>query len=107
LLGDEGEVTPEILEHLLSRKRTRASVRPQPVALAPRAEAILRLLKGGWTSAAEIASAVDTSTRTVNRELWHLVQRGLVESAGEARARRYRVSPPTGARRDSSRWHRA
>jgi DNA-binding NtrC family response regulator len=95
LLSDDHVLGPAIVEQALaSRRRSRAAPSPR---LAPRAEAVLRLLRGGWRSAPHVAERLGVSTRTVNRELQQLSHRGLVETCGEARARRYR------ARRDSSR----
>ncbi len=98
LLSDEAVVGPEIVSQVLASRRQTASSRPE--RLAPRAEAVLRLLRGGWRSAPQLATRLGVSTRTVNRELRRLEEGGLILTSGHARARRYRCTQDE--RRDSS-----
>jgi len=87
LLSDGDTVPPDVIEQLL-RGRAQRQLRPS-LRLAPRAGEILQRLSGGWRSASELARDLGVSTRTINRELAQLMARGLVESFGRARARRY------------------
>lgn len=87
VLADGAEITPEtvrvvIAQHL--RIRSGADAAPPH-----RDDAILAALRDGWSSATELASRVGCSSRTVNRVLAPLVERGLVVAVGAARARRY------------------
>jgi transcriptional regulator of acetoin/glycerol metabolism len=98
LLSDGDTVPPEVVRRALCgrrRARERGSRR-----LAPRAAAIMDRVTQGWWSAPSLASALGISTRTVNRELAALMDQGLVERYGQARASRYRAVGD--ARRDSS-----
>ena len=98
VLSDGDVVGPEILHHVLDgRRRTGRAKTPN---VPPRAAAILRMLKKGWRSAPVLAERLGVSTRTVNRELRQLADRGLVRVSGDARARRYRSAGAP--RRDSS-----
>ncbi|MDJ0522436.1 MAG: sigma-54 dependent transcriptional regulator [Planctomycetota bacterium] len=89
LLSQDDVLGPEIMDQVLASRR-RITTAPT-TRLAPRAESILRLLRRGWRSAPHVADRLGVSTRTVNREIRRLAQNGLVESSGEARARRYRA----------------
>ena len=76
LLSDEPVLGPEVFEDVIrSRQRARARSAPPEDRLAPRAGAIVRLLKRGWQSAPGISRELGVSTRTINRELKHLTQR--------------------------------
>jgi DNA-binding NtrC family response regulator len=94
LLVDGPEVTPEVLDRLLA-ERSRQSRRPAPPSsLGPRATRILEALASRWRTAADLAAHLSVSNRTVNREIRRLLDRGLVEAHGRARARSYRRAPP-------------
>ncbi|MDJ0974233.1 MAG: sigma 54-interacting transcriptional regulator [Planctomycetota bacterium] len=100
LLTDAPQVGPEVIEHLLERRRAQA-LRPERrrSSLSPRATAVLTTMSHEWWSAPRLAQALGVSTRTVNRELTRLMDSGLVEALGQARARRYRTTSDC---RDSS-----
>ncbi len=97
LLADGDVVHADVIRNILAgRKRARAAPEPR---LAPRAAAILKKLAEAWWSAPALARELGVSTRTVNRELARLLDEGLVERFGEARASRYRDAAAVG--RDS------
>jgi DNA-binding NtrC family response regulator len=88
LLSDDDEITPETLGRLLAQRRARDRS-PAAYRGGPRAERVLLALGSRWLSAPVLARELGVSTRTMNRELANLVDQGLVESHGAARARRY------------------
>jgi len=93
VLTEGGEITPEIVRGVMAQRRAiRRQVAAGSGVGAPRSareDSILPLLGDGWVSAADIASRLGVSVRTVNRDLSTLVARGLVDSVGSASARRY------------------
>ncbi|MFV1959027.1 MAG: sigma 54-interacting transcriptional regulator [Planctomycetota bacterium] len=94
LLVEGPEITPEILETLLAGRTARRPPAPHPARLGPRSERILVALGHRWLSAPALARALGVSARTVNRELRRLLEQGMVEAHGEARARAYRRAVP-------------
>jgi DNA-binding NtrC family response regulator len=88
LLAEGPLLTPDLLDRLLEGRRE-ARALTAPSRLAPRSQAVLEAAGGRWISATDIALALKTSVRTVNREITDLVGRGLLRSAGQARACRY------------------
>jgi DNA-binding NtrC family response regulator len=96
VLAEAGEISPALLSGIMEQRQAArgASHLPRPT-LGPRAESILHALESGWLSAGEIATRLGVSVRTVNRDLSALVAGGWIESAGEARARRYGRSRTT------------
>ena len=98
VLTEGGEITPEIVRGVMAQRRAiRRQVAAGSGVGAPRSareDSILPLLGDGWVSAADIASRLGVSVRTVNRDLSTLVARGLVDSVGSASARRYGLQRP-------------
>jgi DNA-binding NtrC family response regulator len=97
LLVDGREISPELLDRILAERRGNPSPARRPAG--PRANSLLEALRDRWRSTSELAHSLSLSSRTVNREVARLCSQGLVESYGEARARKYRA-----AWRDSSRF---
>jgi DNA-binding NtrC family response regulator len=87
-LADGPEITPELLGTLLHR-RFPAVRRRSSVPLTGRQKAILRAVGREWLSTPEIATRIGVSVRTTSREVTALVGMRMLESSGEARARRY------------------
>ena len=89
VLAEGDEITPEIVRGVMAQRRLLRRGPPSPAGMHPRERALLETLGGEWLSAPEIAARLGISPRTVNRDLGALLTRGLVDTAGEARARRY------------------
>ena len=99
-LSDGAEIGPDLVAELLARRTTRRPTAPHvdPPSHVGRAAGILRALGAGWRSAPDLAARLGVSVRTVNRDLEDLVHRDLVQTVGQARARRYaRREPVRGA----------
>lgn len=90
LLCDDVEIPPATIRQALDGRREARRRAVRPTHLAPRAQALLEAMRGGWWSAAELADRLALAHRTVNRELNALADQGLIETSGEAKARRYR-----------------
>jgi DNA-binding NtrC family response regulator len=89
VLADSGEISPTLLRGILEQRHSPRVPTPPRRLLGPRAQSILSALGSDWLSAGEVAGRLGVSVRTVNRDLVSLVSEGWVDSAGEARARRY------------------
>lgn len=100
LLAEGPLISADLVERLLEgRRAARSAAAPVP-NVAARAEAILAAVSERWLSSAEIARAVGSSQRTVNREVTRLLAQGLLTASGAARASRYRAD--AARRRDLS-----
>ncbi len=92
LLSDGPVIEPAVVEHVLdSRRRAQASAPRLAAPLTPRAREIVLRMGDRWCSTPELAAELGVSPRTINRELAEMLDSGLVEAFGRARARRYRA----------------
>ena len=104
LMSDSPELTGEMIEYALRPRRqawARSGEEGGPRVTA-RAASMLERMGRNWWRARTLAEVLNVSGRTVNRDLRRLMQDGLVECVGEARARRYRRACNDDKWRDSS-----
>jgi two-component system, NtrC family, response regulator HydG len=88
LLSDQVVLTPDLLERVLESRR---AARAEPaVPVPPRTAALLQALGERWCSTADLSRSLGVSPRTLNREMVPLLERGLVQQSGRAKAVRYR-----------------
>ncbi len=91
LLSQGPAVEAAVIKEVLETRRRAIRHQPSPTRVDPRTRRLLKLTHERWQSAGTLARALGVSTRTVNRDLARLLESGLVEHHGEARARRYRA----------------
>ncbi|MDF1701487.1 MAG: sigma-54 dependent transcriptional regulator [Planctomycetota bacterium] len=91
LLGSQPRLDRTVIEAVLQTRRRSRKARPAATRMRPRPARILQLVDHEWCSAPHLARVLGVSTRTVNRDLHDLIDRGLIEGDGAARA----PLPPT------------